>query len=76
MHYSIGWIYGVYLGKGSMYIHWSLRKSWLYEKNFGTFFHFCEQHVWVLQQKYLPLTGVTICMLNLAKNMHILCDEP
>jgi hypothetical protein len=36
--YSIGWIYGVYLGKGSMHIHWYLRESWLYEKNCGTFF--------------------------------------
>ena len=32
--------YIVYLGKGIMHIHWSLRKSLLCEKNFGTFFHF------------------------------------
>lgn len=39
MHYNILWIYSFYMRKDSIHIQWSSRKSWLYERDFGTFFH-------------------------------------
>ena len=58
MHYSIRWIYGVYLGKGSIHIHWSLKKSWFNETNFGTFFHFMRITSLSIAESHFPRRSI------------------